>query len=303
MRLTIFTVLVISLTLLAGSRSAYSQVELQALLESQRAFEAAAASGGMKLAFLTFLRDDAIIFQPGPVNGMQYWSARDSDPSTLFARNLTYSDISANGLLGYTTGNWRTFQKGKSEGLAKFGQYVTIWERDANGKFRASLDMAISHEKLPFAKTDTPPVRRKQTRDMNKRGWSPADFSMNFLRASMSGARLSGAYEKFAADDVRLLRDGAPPIIGKKNVVAQTSEYLSIEFPTKVAIFQTADMAYTWNPCRFDNSDEGLVQGNCLHIWKLRKKKWWIVLGVFAPEPNATLPVLKNALHKRTEER
>ncbi|MEP6704821.1 MAG: hypothetical protein ABJB34_08450, partial [Acidobacteriota bacterium] len=181
------------LTLLAVSTVTLSQIELQPLLDTQRAFETAAAQNGIKSAFLEFLRDDAIVFQPGPVNGKQYWTARDSDPSTLFVRNLIYSDISANGLLGYTTGNWRSYQKGMSEGLARFGQYVTIWERGSDGKFRASLDIAVSHEKLPFADTDKP-ISQKQTRDINKRGRSPADPSMTFLRTSMTGSGLSGAY-------------------------------------------------------------------------------------------------------------
>jgi hypothetical protein len=284
-------ILVVVITLLAAG-AGFAQAELEPILETQKAFETMAAERGMKPAFLEFLGEDAVVFQPGPVNGRQYWNAQSTDPSTLFVRNVTYSDISANGLLGYTTGNWRTYQKGKSEGLAKFGQYLTIWERKPDGSFRATLDMAVSHEKLPFTETDHP-VRHKQSRDINKRGWSPADASMNFFRTSMTGERLGGGYKKFAADDVRLLRDAAPPIIGKKQVVAEMNEYVSIEFPTKVTLFQSADMAYTWNACEFDNSNEGTVKGNCLHIWKLRNKKWWIVLGVFAPVPNETPPVLR----------
>src|SRR5687767_3420406 len=277
---------------LLAAVSVFSQTELAPLVETQRAFERAAAENGMKSAFIEFLREDSVVFQPGPLNGSQYWRERENDPSLLLSRNLTYSDISANGLLGYTTGNWRLYQKGKSEGLAKFGQYVTIWERGNDGKFRATVDIAVAHEKLPFSKTDKP-VGKKQTRDINKRGWSPADASMNFFRASMTSERLGGAYKKYAADDVRLLRDGMAPIIGKKRVVDEMNAYISVEFPTKVSLFQSADMAYTWNPCQFDNSNEGMSKGNCLHIWKLRKKKWWIVLGVFAPVPNETKPVLK----------
>jgi len=69
--------------------------------------------------------------------------------------------------------------------------------------------------------------------------------------------------------------------------------YISVEFPSRVVAFQAADLAYTWNPCKFANNDEGLENGNCLHIWKLRKKKWWIVVGVFARFPNETKPALK----------
>lgn len=270
---------------------AFSQADLQPLIQTQNAFDTAASQRGMKSAFLEFLGEDAIVFLPYPTNGRKYWTSHEGDASAQLVRTTTYSDISANGLLGYTTGNWRQYKKGQPEDDAKFGQYVTIWEKKPDGKFQASVDIAIAHEKMPFSQTDSR-GNAKQTRDPNKRGWSPADASMNFLRSSMGTERLGGAYKKFAANDVRLLRDSAPPIIGKKHVVDEMNNYVSILFPTKVTLFQAADMAYTWNNCSFADSDEGSVQGNCLHIWKLRNKKWWIVLGVFAEVPNDRPPVL-----------
>lgn len=293
-----FKAFVITAGILAAATGAFAQAELQPLMEAQRSFDQAATEKGMKSAFLEVLKDDAVVFEPGPVNGKVYWEYEKSDPATLLERTLTYSDIDANGLLGYTTGNWRTYQKGKSEGLAKFGQYVTIWERGQNGKFMASVDIAVTHDKLPFSETDKP-ILTKQKRDINLRGWSPADTLTNFLRLSMTNAKLGGAYDKFAGDDVRILREGAPPIIGKKLAVQAMDDYISVMFPRKYVLFQSTDMAYTWNPCNFDNSNEGMVEGNCLHIWKLRKKKWYIVLGVFAPIPNMRKPELKSAPKKK----
>ena len=290
-KMTKRTRMTVTIFVLAIGVTVNAQRELQPLIAAQAAFDRTAAEHGIRTAFLEYLSPDGIVFRPDPVIGRQYWEARPDDPSSLHVRKHTYADISANGLLGYTTGNWRVYQKGKSESLARFGQYVTIWERKSDGSFHATLDIAVSHEKMLFAETDVP-VRKKQKRDINKRGWSPADASMEFLRMSMTGERLGGAYKKFAAEDVRLLRDARPPIVGRKRVMAYMNEYISIEFPSKVSLFQSADMAYTWNPCQFDNSDEGAVKGNCLHIWKLRKKKWWIVLGVFAPLPVSTPPVL-----------
>lgn len=279
----------IILLLIVGT---YAQSDLQQLADTQKAFERVAGEAGRRSAFLEFLADDGIIFSPAAVNGKEFWKLREDDRSTVLVRNSTYTDVAANGMLGYTTGNWRQYQKGKSESLAKFGQYVTIWEKQPDGKFRASLDIAISHEKLPFAETSVPPPKQ-QRGDMNKRGWSPADASMSFLKLSMGNSTLGDAYKKFAADDVRLLRDQLPPISGKKLVAAETRDFVSIKFPWKVALYQSADLAYVWNPCEFDNSNEGTVAGNCLHIWKLRNKKWWIVLGVIAVSPNETRPTLK----------
>lgn len=272
--------------------SAFAQADLQQIYDTQSAFDRALAEKGAKAAFLEFIADDSIVFRPNATRGREFWTTSKDSPGELLVRTLTFSDIASNGLLGYTTGNWRCYPKGESESAADFGQYATIWEKKADGKFRAVVDIDIEHEKLPFTETDQT-QRTEKRKDLNKRGWSPADASMNFLRMSMSASRLGGAYAKFAARDVRLLVEGQPPILGRKRVVSETKRYISIDFPKTVAMHQSADMAYFWNPCEFANSNEGIEKGNCLHIWKLRNKKWWIVLGVFSRVPNETQPTLK----------
>jgi hypothetical protein len=260
---------------------------------TERSLDQIAAVSGMKSAFLEFLADDAIVFRPNPVNGIDFWKTRDEGGSPLLLmRNSTYADISANGLLGYTMGDWQSYPKGGRDKFSKFGQFVTIWEKKPDGKFRASLDIGIMHDEIPI-----PEIGQGYSTDIkkdpNKRGWSPADASMNFLKMSMSQEALGGAYKKFAAEDVKVLHDGTPPILGKKKVVSEMKRYISINFPKKVALLQAADMAYTWNACEFADSNEGVEKGNCLHVWKLRDKKWWIVLGVFARMPDDTPPALK----------
>ena len=272
--------------------SVFAQSDLERISETEKAFERAAAENGMRSAFLEFLADDSVIFHPNAVNGKLFWKAREDSSPARIIRNATYADIAANGLLGYTTGNWELYPDGTTKSPTQFGQYVTVWEKKPDGKYRATVDIGITHEKLSSS-PDSQTVRTNQSRELNKRGWSAADPSMNFLRMSMSQQALSGAYEKFAANDVRLLIERAPPITGKKNVVSATKHYMSVEFPAKLALYESADMAYVWNACEFADSNEGTEKGNCLHIWKFRNKKWWIVLGVFAPLADETLPRLK----------
>lgn len=271
----------------------YAQSDLKRLSDAEQAFDRAIAESGTKQAFQNYLLPDGILFRPDAVNGLDYWRIVAKDQSSLnFVRRLTDADVASNGLLGYTTGDWRLYEKGKSEATAKFGQYVTIWQRTAEARFLIALDIGITHDKLTFQETDRTIFGNKGS-DLNKRGWSPADASMNFFRISMTGRGLADGYERFAADDVRLLVERMPPILGKKQAVSATKDYLSIAFPRKVTSFQTADMAFTRNPCEFDNSGEGTEKGNCLHIWKLRNKKWWIVLGVFAPTVKSVVPKLQ----------
>ena len=283
--------LVLPLSLFGQSRSKFTS-DVEPLVDAERSFEAVAGAQGIKKAYLDFLSNDSTIFRPGPVNGQEFWKASKDPASLLLSRNVTYADVSSNGLMGYTTGNWRLYERGKSEASAKFGQYVTIWEKKPDGKWQATIDIGISHDKLPFSETDRV-IHKEQTRDANKREWSPADASMNFTRASMAPEALGGAFEQYAADDVRFLRDDVPPILGRKDVIKATKKYRSIRFPSKITLFQSADMAYTWNPCKFADSEEGVEEGNCLQIWKLRDKKWLIVLSIYAKVPVVAPPVLK----------
>ena len=270
----------------------FAQTDLQKMFDAEKAFDQAAINRGQKSAFLEFFADDSVIFRPNAINGREFWKSREDPSSLMLVRNPTYADIAANGLLGYTTGNWELQPKGKTDLVAMFGQYVTIWEKKQDGKFHASLDIGINHDKPAVSESiETLPTDGK--RDLNKRGWSAADASMNFLRMSMTKPALSGAYAKFAAEDVRFLRERRLPISGKKSVVTETKHYVSVDFPKKITLYESADMAYIWNACQYSNSNEGTEKGNCLHIWKLRNEKWWIVLGVFAPVANETQPTLK----------
>ena len=279
--------------------SALAQADSQQrMLETDRAFGRLVAEKGIKSAYLEYLSDDSVVFRPNPTNGREFWKATQISPTELYFRSPTYTDIASNGMLGYTTGSWQMYTKGRTDAPAKVGQYVTIWERKLNGDYRATLDMTITHEALApeQVKRITPAIK---SRDANKNGWSAADASMKFLKLGMTEKTLGGAYKEYAAEDVRLLIEREPPIKGKKAVVSAAKKYTSINYPENVSLFEAGDMAYVWNPCEYQNSLEGREKGNCLHVWKLRDEKWWIVLGVFAREVNDARPELKRSFRDK----
>ena len=270
----------------------FAQADLQSMLATEKAFEQTATEKGNREAFLKYFADDSVIFRPNPVNTKEFWKLYQERTPTLLTRKAIDYDVSSNGMMGYTTGDWRQNVKGKSDDFSTFGQYVTVWEKKSDGRYFAAIDISITHDKMSFAETDRTWPEAK-TRDPNNVGWSVADASMVFLRESMAEDGLAGAYKKFAADNVRLLIEREPPVLGKKKVVKEMKRYVSISFPKKVEMLQAADMAYTWNPCEFANSNEGTEKGNCLQIWKFSDKKWEIILGVFARVTNETKPTLQ----------
>ena len=264
---------------------------VQTLSGAQKEFEQALIAKGAKQAFLEFLTSDSVVFEPEAVNGKEYWTSNPDSGDGRIVRKSDFADISSNGIVGYTTGKWERVPKGKAA-ADKFGQFVTVWVKRQGGKFQIAIDITTEQD-------DDLPIDTKRTAaangpgDLNKGGWSAADPSMNFLKTAMGGSRLGGAYQQWGADEIRLIREGDPPILGKKKVVDETQDYQSISYPKRVVLNEAADLAYVWNPCEYANSDEGIEKGNCLHIWKLRRKKWWIVLGMLSRVRNDKRPALK----------
>lgn len=270
------------------------------MFDTEKEFGKALIERGIRSAFLDYLTEDAVLFRPNPVEGRVFWKVRGDTAPAMLIRRPTYADIASNGKLGYTTGNWVLYPTGRPDALTQFGQYVTIWEKKSDDKFHASVDIDITHKKLSDTEDDLVTLPLGQSRDPNKRGWSVADASMNFLKMSMEEQALGGAFERFADGDVRLLRDREPPVIGRKKVVKATRNFKSLSYPKKVAMLESADMAYVWNPCEFADSNEGIERGNCLQVWKLNDKRWWIVLSVFARVENSKHPSI-TAAEKRRE--
>lgn len=264
------------------------------MYDSERAMGQAVAEKGVKPGFLEFLADDAIIFRPEAVNGPEFMRTGDVRFSGVLRRTVSVGDIASNGMLGYTTGEWILTQKTKTLEYQKVGQYATVWQKRPDGKYKAILDIEITHDPYEKKKKKREPAYFG-IRDTNFRGLSAADATMDFLKVSMTKKGLGGAYDKFAADDVRLLRDGMPPIEGRGRAKDELEKYMAIDFPKKVSQFESADIAYSWNPCSYADSNEGMEKGNCLHIWKLRENKWKIVLGVFARVTNQEIPKLKES--------
>ena len=259
--------------------------------DAQTGFQRILAQKGQKAAFLEILADDAVIFQPDAINGKQYWSSMKAEPEGRLKREMLYVDMSSSGQLGYSTGKWEWTPKGKTR-ATQHGNFVTVWAKRQGNKFRAVLDITTTEEE-GIVPNERDRVPDEVIRDVNKKGWSAADPSMNFLKTAMGSSRLGGAYAQFGAQEMRLLREGDPPIVGRKKVVAETQDYRSVSYPKKVVMNESADLAYVWNPCEYADSDEGLERGNCLHIWKLDEKRWQVTLGVLSRVRNMKKPVLK----------
>ncbi|MEP7213952.1 MAG: hypothetical protein ABI791_12795 [Acidobacteriota bacterium] len=260
----------------------FAQSDLEKLVRSEQSFAELASENGTRAAFLENMSDDAVVFQPDKVNAKQFWQARSESPA-LLTWSPNYADVSSNGIIGYTTGNWEYRAKGKDDVPAAFGEYVTVWQRGQDGRYRFNVDIGISHDKpTKYSAELAPPSYPSSANDKNT---SAADTANSFFEiAGQTG--LSKAYQTYAAKNVRAFREGSMPMIGRDKLLSFIKKGKTKTTLTKrTTFFGSADIAYVINTYSQTKQDKSVEKGNFMQIWKLIDGRWEIVLDIFKPTP------------------
>ena len=262
----------------------FAQSDLEKLVATERAFAKTALDKGTRSAFLEFMSGDAVVFGPDRTLARPFWTARQESPAALvWAPN--FADISSNGILGYTTGNWEYRAKGRDDTPGAFGNFVTVWVRQPSGQYRWVVDIGIGHAK-PDRYTEE--LLSPKTGSGNPNNVSAADSANRFSEAAAKQG-IQKAYSAFADNDVRFLRENEFPATGRNALLDRVKKYKgTFTFPKRSMFFETADLAYANNSYTFANEDGAVETGNFLQVWKFIDGKWKIVLDIFKPVPQKT---------------
>jgi len=275
--------LLLMMFLLSVNAFAQTKTDLQKLVETEIAFAAAAEAKGTKQAFLEFQADDGIVFNPTATNGRLFWTNAKESPA-LLAWKPSRADISSTGNLGYTTGGWELRPKGKTDKPAAFGQYATIWQKQADGKFKAVLDIGVSFDKSAIKPVWDAP------KDAGAGEKSPkTKIDLGTLTDIFSKKNLSSGYFNHLAEDAIVLRDNHLPFYGKKQSFVEL-EKLDKDFPPDGFLNFNAsispnygNMMYAWGVYQLKQKDNSVKQWNFMQMWKFRENRWQIVLDVLSP--------------------
>jgi ketosteroid isomerase-like protein len=142
-----------------------SQVDLEAEKAAVRQADTDFSTASEKRdfeSFLTFISDSASFYsQGGQINRGR--KAVGDDWKPLFdpaGPSLTWrptdADVSASGDLGYTRGVWKVVVDGPQGHREGTGKYVTIWRKEADGKWRVVVDIG-NPDQAPEASAPPPP--------------------------------------------------------------------------------------------------------------------------------------------------
>ena len=262
----------------------------RALVQMEHDFARAAATRGTRDAFLEFLADDGIIFQPGPMNAKKVWGER-APRKGLLSWEPIFADVSRAGDLGYTTGPWEFRPNGPDDQPVAFGQYFTIWKKQRDGSWKAVLDRGVTSEKSFATRLLQFPLHDESSISDPKFDVSNGRSSLLKLEDEFStlSARKSAtaAFGSYLAQDVRMLRQNVAPAVGKENALVFVSAMggtLTWK-PTMADIATSGDLGYTYGLYESKKGDMTVEHGSYARVWKKEGGKWRVVMDVMSPDP------------------
>lgn len=112
------------------------------LLEADKAFSRLCESKGMKSAFIDYIDSNGVLLRPGhmPIVGADAidFLIQQNDTGFVLSWQPSFAEVANSGELGYTYGMYALQMKDKDTTI--FGTYVSIWKRQADGKWKFMLD-------------------------------------------------------------------------------------------------------------------------------------------------------------------
>ena len=303
MRILLFPLLVICAFIAPVVAQNKSQVNaLKSMVETERAFSRLSEEQGTREAFVKFIAEDGILFRPTAVPGKKWMQEHPLPPATtrpLLSWQPIFAAISRAGDLGYTTGPWQFKQDIKDAKPVAFGNFMTVWRKQADGSWKFALDLGISNPdpqapatmwQVPEGSQSTSgqfkPVNQEAERSILLR--VDREFSNT---SALRGA--AAAFRSYAASDVRLFRNDKFPLVGKL-AAADALLPLKAEWtwtPSFADVSISGDLGYSYGAYEVRERTGARAvseKGNYARVWKKEGSSWKLVIDVADPLPPET---------------
>ncbi|HEV8140775.1 MAG TPA: nuclear transport factor 2 family protein [Pyrinomonadaceae bacterium] len=275
----------------AAAQKTKSEDALTQMVATERSFSRTSEQKGTREAFAAFIAEDGILFRPHAVVGKKWMQEHPLPPSNtrpLLTWQPIYAFMSRSGDLGYTTGPWQYKSDIKDAKPSAFGNFMTIWRKQADGTWKFVLDLGIDNPepknqpKLVYGAT---PVKSKATNPIRARA-DLLNSDREFSRASAKRGSVE-AFLSFAAEDVRVFRNGHEPFVGRRRAVVAMRP-LAFEWrwePDFGSVSASDDLAYTYGTYQLrDKAKQAVIEsGNYARVWKKFAGMWRVVIDVANP--------------------
>lgn len=274
---------------------AAADAALDSLVAAERAFAALSVAKGMKDAFLAYLAEGSVVFQPGAVDARKLWESRPPSAATL-TWEPSYAAVSSDGDLGYTTGPWEFRPPADSLGTQPppeayvHGQFNSVWKHEKKTGWRVIADIGVSHPRparggVGSGEFTAGPTLRIRTM---KSGRADIPGEDQRLSKAMRAKGARGALTNHGALDLRVNSEGRFPAVGLENAMARFDSLGGFyEYKTEGSVMaRSGDLGYSYGTAEHFLSANGAPADTCvfLHVWREEGGRIWrLALAVINP--------------------
>lgn len=270
---------------LQRSVSAQNIAKVNQVIMSEQAFNKLVERKGIKDAFLAVADPEGIVFRPNAVKITDFYNSIDRQPGNL-SWQPKFARISAAGDLAFSAGPY-VYQNGKDDTDKVFGDYVSVWRTDPDGKLKLLIDLGIQHPEPE--KEEVPDFKDPDT---TRHGGSSKDpFSSKSIILNTDkifnhelGVSVLASYKEFLSPEGRYYFPGFEPIAGTDKIMQfLANEAITINAKTiDAGRSNSGDLAYTYGTARIRKGDI-VSDYNYVRIWEIdATHKWNILLEIFS---------------------
>jgi len=262
------------------------------MTDAERAFAQASKQHGVRAAFLEFLDDDAVGFEPSLGRAKEAWQARPvpADPlATTLSWQPRAGDVAASGDLGWLTGPYVYVPNGDVSHTA-FGCYFSIWIRRGGAPWRVLIDAGVSTaEPCAFAGdgitrlASTESAPQAATAGASKSSLLDQDRSLD-TRAAAVG--LADAFGSLLHPHARFNREGKQPLVGSAAVIeflrSRPGSWTLVQRGGDVA--RSGDLGYTYGEYDQKENIRTTEAGYYVRVWRRSATGWQVTFDTLVPE-------------------
>jgi len=286
-KLLLTTILLIGISKIVLAQT--GPADVNTVVDAEKNFNKQVERKGIKGGFLTVADPAGIVFKPNVVNITDFYNSIDKQAGTLIS-TPDFARIAVNGDLGFTAGPY-VYQNGNDDSDKVFGDYVSIWRADNDGKFKLLINLGIQHPEVEqAAPIDFKNSDLKERVALSKDPFGGKKIIMatdNLFNHSLTLSTLA-AYKEFLSAEGRYYFPGFEPVIGQDKIMKFIdNEAITITATTTDAGRSSSnDLAYSYGKARIKKGDI-VSDYNYVRIWEIdASHKWNILLEVFSSVEN-----------------
>ncbi len=272
------------ISLLATDFVQAQQGDLQAMINTEKAFIEMAKTQNRRDAFLYFLADSAVTQGPsGPVKGKTPIQQQAINDDWL-KWEVAYSDIAGSGDFGFNTGPWEFRANRTDQKPVAYGEFNSVWKKQTDSTWKNVLDIGISHgapvTPVKWYTTNNPMVSTKPiSKNMGEAIAAESAFQKELAKD------WKGAYHRFVSAEAHLMVAGQLPFVGASMLDAYLfacpAQRMANVLGTETAT--SGDLGYVYGTTDVSLAKEGKMEmrkATFVRVWKFERGEWKIVLDV-----------------------